>query len=379
MLALLLLPMLQLAVGPSGCTFTPSCDYSRGSRDSAAAASKDACCTLCTNRGGCAAGVWDGAKCWFKTAEQVKGGCHKSPRAKFACVPKSIKPGPAPAPPPAPPKPPPPPAPKPVVPPTPAPQCAPGSKPLQVFIMLGQSNMLGMGHIGNISDPATWLNGTLANAVAREGKYPYLYDKATKSWTVSKSVRDVFIMNTGGTTSRYPDKIQTNEWMQGANRRHSIGPELGIGGMLQAANPATPYMMLKSCIGDRALGWDLLPPGTKQSSYTDSGGNTWTYAGYHESPMKWIANKTKPPPIAWYAGLQYDGDISRVNKVLKNLSFYYPSTPPQKCYEVGFLRTLFLVVGFGRQLACCCCSTVVTAAATAARPLSPDPCVNPVL
>eukprot|EP01052_Picozoa_sp_SAG31_P060164 SAG31_NODE_19370_length_604_cov_1.368317_1_plen_46_part_10 len=46
MLALLLLPMLQLAVGPSGCTFTPSCDYGKGSRDSAAAASKDACCTL---------------------------------------------------------------------------------------------------------------------------------------------------------------------------------------------------------------------------------------------------------------------------------------------------------------------------------------------
>ena len=53
----------------------------------------------------------------------------------------------APAPPPAPPPPP-----LPIVPPTPAPKCAPGSDPLQVFVMLGQSNMVGMGHIGSATD-----------------------------------------------------------------------------------------------------------------------------------------------------------------------------------------------------------------------------------
>jgi hypothetical protein len=51
--------------------------------------------------------------------------------------------------------------------------------------------------------------------------------------------------------------------------------------------------------------------------------------------MKWIANQTQPPPIAWYAGLQYDGDIYRATNVLSNLSAYYPSTPPQTCYEVA--------------------------------------------
>ena len=77
--------------------------------------------------------------------------------------------------------------------------------------------------------------------------------------------------------------------MNGGVGHGSIGPELGIGGMLEAAKPTTPYLMLKSCIGDRALGWDLLPPSrTNRSSYTEpSTGEVWTYAACHDSPMKW--------------------------------------------------------------------------------------------
>ena len=30
------------------------------------------------------------------------------------------------------------------------------------------------------------------------GKYPYLYDKAGKNWTTSKTVRNVFVMGSGG-------------------------------------------------------------------------------------------------------------------------------------------------------------------------------------
>lgn len=40
-------------------------------------------------------------------------------------------------------------------------------------------------------------------------------------------------------------------------------------------------------------------------------------------------------PIGWAAGIQYDGDIFRANNVLSNLSTFFPSTPPQKCYEVA--------------------------------------------
>ena len=36
-----------------------------------------------------------------------------------------------------------------------------------------------------------------------------------------------------------------------------------------------------------------------------------------------------------FTGLQYDGDIWRANKVLGNLTGYYPSTPAMPCYEVA--------------------------------------------
>ncbi len=150
--------------------------------------------------------------------------------------------------------------------------------------MMGQSNMLGEGKIGDLTKP-TAIPNSLAQAVT-EGKYPYLYDQATKNWTTSKNVRNVFVMGSGGTTS--PTTLQTNAWMNGGiGHRGSIGPELGIGGKLEAAFPTTPTMLLKSCIGDRALGWDLLPPGSKGYNFSN-----FTYAGYHQSPMKWAEGTT---------------------------------------------------------------------------------------
>ena len=114
--------------------------------------------------------------------------------------------------------------------------------------------------IGSLATP-TAIKNSLANAVAVEGKYPYLYDKTTKNWTTSTTVRNVFVMGSGGVGT---SQTNTNAWMNGGSgHKGSVGPELGIGGMLEAAFPTKPIMMLKSCIGDRALGWDLLPPGSK--------------------------------------------------------------------------------------------------------------------
>ena len=98
-----------------------------------------------------------------------------------------------------------------------------------------------------------------------------------------------------------------------------------------AAAASPPIPIPKSCIGDRALGWDLLPPGSPGYDYTDSRNQTWTYAGYHQSPEKWLKG-TKPVPMGWAAGIQYDGDIFRANAVLGNLSSFYPGA---ECYEVA--------------------------------------------
>jgi len=199
--------------------------------------------------------------------------------------------------------------------------------PVQVYIMMGQSNMLGEGRVLDKSGQAT--NGTLTYAVQTEHKYPYLWDSASGTWAVSKTVRNVFTMGSGGPTS--PATIFHNEFM-GVNTTHkkTIGPELGIGFTLGSKSKA-PIMTLKTCIGNRALGWDLLPPGSKSFDYTDSKGTTYTYAGYHESPNRWVKGTT-PKPISWVAGIQYDGDIFRAGEILGNLSTFYPGA---SSYEIA--------------------------------------------
>ena len=56
-------------------------------------------------------------------------------------------------------------------------------KPVQVYIMMGQSNMLGEG--AKFGDK----KGSLQNAVTTEHKYPYLWDKSIGNWSTSKTVR----------------------------------------------------------------------------------------------------------------------------------------------------------------------------------------------
>jgi len=197
--------------------------------------------------------------------------------------------------------------------------------PVQVYILLGQSNMLGMGTIKGNQD------GTLEYATHHKGLYPYLLnDTAATGWSTLDHVRDVFVMGSGGPDSS--TNVQHNEWMTpDPHHQATIGPELGIG-YTMANYTAAPMMTLKTCIGNRALGWDLLPPGTKQWEYTDSKNVTWVYAGYHESPAKWEKGTT-PKPISWIAGIQYDGDIARAKRVLADLDTYY--APSTKNYEVA--------------------------------------------
>ena len=91
------------------------------------------------------------------------------------------------------------------------------SKPVQVFILMGQSNMLGFGKIGAADKP-----GSLTHAVKEKGKYPYLVDDAG-NWTERKDVRNVRVMGSGTGDMR----VFNNDWMtiKGGN----IGPEIGIG------------------------------------------------------------------------------------------------------------------------------------------------------
>ncbi len=190
------------------------------------------------------------------------------------------------------------------------------SKPVKVFILLGQSNMLGFGKTKGG-------DGSLEYAVKEKKLYPYLVDD-TGAWTVRKDVRNVRVMGSGTGAMR----VFNNEWLTISGGR--IGPEIGIGYYLGQAIDE-PVLLLKSCIGNRALGWDLLPPGSEGFEFTDEKGVTWIHPGYKGSPERWEKG-TEPKKIGWYAGMQYDGDIARAKKVLEELDTYYPGA---KEYEVA--------------------------------------------
>ncbi len=173
------------------------------------------------------------------------------------------------------------------------------SKPVQVFILLGQSNMVGLGKVEGGE-------GSLVNAVKTKNLYPYLMDDAGK-WTQRTDLRFVRFMSGKGPLN--------NEWM--IVNGGKMGPEYGIGHPVGNAIDA-PVIILKACIGNRSLGWDLLPPGSQRFEVDGK-----IYAGYKDSPDSW-AKGTEPKPIAWYAGKQYDDDTADAKKVLADIGTYYP-------------------------------------------------------
>lgn len=204
------------------------------------------------------------------------------------------------------------------------------TKKVKVFIIMGQSNTLEMGKVKGAQE------GSLEHAVNEEGLYPFMVDDAGK-WTTRQDVRNVHVMGSGG-----PGKssVKRNDWLTVSGGK--IGIETGIGHQLGNALDE-PVLILKSSIGNRSLGWDLLPPGSPSYEYEMEVRNrqtkqmekkTFVYAGYGQSPLSWEKG-TEPEPIGWKAGVQYDGDVARAKDVLNNLDKYYPGATE---YEVvGFL------------------------------------------
>lgn len=193
------------------------------------------------------------------------------------------------------------------------------SQPVKVYILMGQSNMLEMGKVAGNMD------GSLEYAIKNKGLYSYLVDD-TGNWSVRQDVRNVAVMGSGG-----PGKTQVrkNDWLQVSGGK--IGVEQAIGHYMGQLHDE-PVLILKSAIGNRSLGWDLLPPDSLSYEFVDpKDGKTYIYAGYGQSPLRWEKG-TEPQPIGWKAGLQYDGDIARAKEVLNHLGTYYPGATT---YEIA--------------------------------------------
>ncbi|MCF7956245.1 MAG: alpha-L-fucosidase [Phycisphaerae bacterium] len=170
------------------------------------------------------------------------------------------------------------------------------TKPLKVFILMGQSNMVGFGMIG----PDT-KKGTLEYLTKKENKYPHLLDNAG-NWTVRNDVWCVQV--TAGSRK---------DWLQpgfGAKAQF-IGPELGFGHVMGYVHDEQ-VLIIKATMGNRALGWDLTSPSSR------------TAPGKEKHPDQ------------WYQGWQYDVFIKDTHKVLNNLKKYFPAYKDQGYEIAGF-------------------------------------------
>jgi hypothetical protein len=216
------------------------------------------------------------------------------------------------------------------------------SKPVQVFVMLGQSNMVGMGAvIKKLS-----ADHALEVVVKEQKLYPFLLDDAG-DWVERKDVRYVSMVQGGD-----KKQVMHNEFLRVGGGSWSkpaafMGIEYGVGHLLGNAYEE-PVLLLKCSNGNRSLGYDLLPPGTKGYDFTvtekknkkdkkstETVETTYTYAGYGQGPMRWIKGTTPVPPTGdahLHAGEQYDIDIGNAKAALATIDQYYPGA---KGYDVA--------------------------------------------
>ena len=118
------------------------------------------------------------------------------------------------------------------------------SQPVQVYILAGQSNMVGMGEIRGNSP------GTL-ETLTNKGKFAHLVDD-NGDWTTRK---DVY----------YVEARLHNPYISGPLTvpphpgKSTIGPEVQFGHIMGYYHDAQ-VLIIKTAQGNRALGWDFRPP-----------------------------------------------------------------------------------------------------------------------
>ena len=185
--------------------------------------------------------------------------------------------------------------------------------PFEIIYFTPQAD--GLGWLARVDRP-----GTLATVVKQHGKFKYLLDK-DGNW---KDRNDVWYRGLVTATA--------NQWLSvgcGASR-NSIGPELGFGNLIGDFHDA-PVLLIKSSQGNRSLGWDFLPPGSKSFQF-----DGFEYAGYGESPERWEIG-SNPKPINWYAGKQYDECFHAVKKTLSSFSTEFPQWKDRGYQIAGFV------------------------------------------
>lgn len=183
--------------------------------------------------------------------------------------------------------------------------------PFKITYLTNDAN--GLGWIQRTDIP-----GTMETVARQEGKFPHLVDEHGK-WTVRNDVTYKGVISAVG-QGPLTVGIQGN----------TIGPELGFGHVMGYYFDE-PVLIIKASIGNRSLGWDILPPGSERFTYDGR-----VYAGYGDSPESWPVG-TEPEPINWYAGKQYDEYVEATHKVLEEFDTLFPTYKSQGFEIAGFV------------------------------------------
>jgi alpha-galactosidase len=161
--------------------------------------------------------------------------------------------------------------------------------------------------------------GDLRWVVEKLGRFPYMLDEQGE-WTERQDV----MLN-----DAYMGKGKSAPLSAPATGR-AFGPELGFGYVMGAFHDE-PVIVMKADIGNRSLGWDILPPGTE--SWTHEGK---AYPGYGmRLNDKGVPVKAKAGE--WYAGKQYDEYTAALRNVLDNFDEKYPQYADQGFEVAGFV------------------------------------------
>jgi hypothetical protein len=157
-------------------------------------------------------------------------------------------------------------------------------RPVKVYIMSGQSNMVGEGTVaGDVERSLETMTRRLnrfTNLIDSEGNFIARQDVRYRG--VITAVGDgALVPGIGGNTNFF-------------------GPEVGFGQVMGWYHDG-PVLLIKSSQGNRGLGWDILPPGGERYVFGDR-----TYPAYGEAPESWLTASGSEAPFGWYAGKQYD-------------------------------------------------------------------------
>ena len=173
--------------------------------------------------------------------------------------------------------------------------CTAQQHPLQVYVLAGQSNMVGFGSF-------THLRQLVQNDTGNEYRTA-LWNEATNSF---KTLKDVFI--------KAGDRHGNLTVGPGFSARDRFGPELmfgwTVGDALQSGNTSQHILIIKTAWGGRSLAVDFRPPSSGQGTY-DS--------------------------IVEYGG-KYREMMTDIRDTLQNLGYYVPGYNESLGYELaGFV------------------------------------------